>query len=30
VVRAYRAVRAKRAGATEFFNMVVVEGYEST
>ncbi len=26
----YRAVRAKRAGATEFFNMVVVEGYEST
>ncbi|MGL6111041.1 MAG: DUF1330 domain-containing protein [Rubrivivax sp.] len=22
----YRAVRAKRAGATEFFNMIVVEG----
>jgi len=22
----YRAVRAKRAGATEYFNMVVVEG----
>jgi uncharacterized protein (DUF1330 family) len=26
----YRAVRARRAGATEFFNMVVVEGYEAT
>ena len=26
----YRAVRAKRAGATEYFNMVVVEGYEAT
>jgi len=26
----YRAVRARRAGATEYFNMVVVEGYEAT
>ena len=26
----YRAARARRAGATEFFNMVVVEGYEAT
>ena len=26
----YRAARAKRAGATEYFNMVVVEGYEAT
>ena len=26
----YRAVRAKRAGATEYFNMVVVEGFEAT
>jgi len=26
----YRAVRDKRAGATEYFNMVVVEGYEAT
>jgi len=25
----YRAVRAKRAGATEFFNMVVVEGVDA-
>ncbi len=25
----YRAVRARRAGATEYFNMVVVEGYEA-
>jgi uncharacterized protein (DUF1330 family) len=25
----YRAARAKRAGATEYFNMVVVEGYEA-
>ena len=24
--QAYRAVRAKRAGATEYFNMVLVEG----
>ena len=24
----YRAARAKRAGATEFFNMVVVEGVD--
>jgi uncharacterized protein (DUF1330 family) len=24
----YRAARARRAGATEYFNMVVVEGYE--
>jgi uncharacterized protein (DUF1330 family) len=23
---AYRTVRAKRAGATEYFNMIVVEG----
>ena len=26
----YRAARARRAGATEYFNMVVVEGYEAT
>jgi uncharacterized protein (DUF1330 family) len=26
----YRAARARRAGATEYFNMVVVEGYEPT
>jgi len=26
----YRAARAKRAGATEYFNMVVVEGFEAT
>ncbi len=26
----YRAARARRAGATERFNMVVVEGYEAT
>ena len=26
----YRAARAHRAGATEYFNMVVVEGYEAT
>ena len=26
----YRAARAGRAGATEYFNMVVVEGYEPT
>ena len=25
----YRAARAKRAGATEFFNMVVVEGVDA-
>jgi uncharacterized protein (DUF1330 family) len=25
----YRAARAKRAGATEYFNMVVVEGHEA-
>ena len=25
----YRAARAKRAGATEFFNMVVVEGVDT-
>ena len=25
----YRAARARRAGATEYFNMVVVEGYEA-
>jgi uncharacterized protein (DUF1330 family) len=26
----YRAARGRRAGATEYFNMVVVEGYEAT
>jgi uncharacterized protein (DUF1330 family) len=26
----YRAARAKRAGATEYFNMVVVEGFDAT
>ena len=26
----YRAARARRAGATEYFNMVVVEGFEAT
>jgi uncharacterized protein (DUF1330 family) len=26
----YRAARAHRAGATDYFNMVVVEGYEAT
>ncbi len=26
----YRAVRAKRAGATEYFNMIVVEGVPAT
>ncbi len=26
----YRAARARRAGATEFFNMVVVEGMPAT
>ena len=26
----YRAARARRAGATEYFNAVVVEGYEAT
>ena len=26
----YRTARARRAGATEYFNMVVVEGYEAT
>ena len=26
----YRAARAKRAGATEFFNMIVVEGVPGT
>ncbi len=26
----YRAARTKRAGATEFFNMVVVEGVPAT
>jgi uncharacterized protein (DUF1330 family) len=26
----YRAARARRAGATEYFNMVVVEGCEAT
>jgi uncharacterized protein (DUF1330 family) len=26
----YRGVRAKRAGATEYFNMIVVEGVPST
>jgi len=25
----YRSARARRAGATEYFNMVVVEGYEA-
>jgi len=26
----YRAARARRAGATEYFNMVVVEGFDAT
>ena len=26
----YRAARARRAGATEYFNMVVVEGVDAT
>jgi uncharacterized protein (DUF1330 family) len=26
----YRSVRAKRAGATEYFNMIVVEGVPAT
>jgi uncharacterized protein (DUF1330 family) len=26
----YRAARAKRAGATEYFHMVVVEGFDAT
>jgi uncharacterized protein (DUF1330 family) len=26
----YRAARARRAGATEYFNMVVDEGFEAT
>jgi uncharacterized protein (DUF1330 family) len=25
----YRAVRGKRAGATEYFNMIVVEGHDA-